>query len=419
MSEPSTGRKTISGGLVIAVAMAVMNVTTYGFQILSSNVLGPKKYSAFAAVMALLLVISVIALGLQATAARRVAAEPGHVEHIEQAILRLGYRAALALGLLCLLLTPLIDKMLRLEGWGIASLIAVAAVPLTVMGAQAGVLQGEQRWTALAVLYLGMGFGRIVFGALGLAIHQEPLGAVAGMAAGAFVPVVIGWWTLRRHVRAPLVEHTVPTGGLLHELAHNCHALLAFFALTNADILIARAVLDDHQSGLYAAGLLLTKAVLFLPQFVIVAAFPAMSKPNATHRLHLMGLGLVLAIGVVTTAGVFVLSGLAVVFVGGEKYDALQDQLWLFAVLGTLLAMIQMLVYSVLARQHQRMVFFIWGALVVLMGFAPLIATRDSLLTTVMCIDTGLLVAFVVWLMASQPEPVVDEVEDKAPRRVV
>jgi O-antigen/teichoic acid export membrane protein len=403
VTESRAGKKAVSGGLAIAVAMGVMNVATYSFQILCSNLLGPSRYSEFAAVMAVLLVISVLALGLQATAARRVASAPDHVEQIEKAILRVGYRCALALGLLCLVLTPVIDRLLRLEGFAIAALIAVAAVPLTVVGAQSGVLQGEQRWHALSLVYLSMGLGRLIFGAVGLLIQRDTLGAVAGMAVGAFVPMVIGWLALRSHER-DISPAGVPASSLLRELAHNSHALLAFFALTNADILIARATLDDHQSGLYAAGLLMTKAVLFLPQFVIVAAFPAMSKPNASHRVHLLGLGLVLGIGVITTLGVFALPDLAVLFVGGKEYDALANQIWAFAFLGTLLAMIQLMVYSVLARQHQRMVFFIWAALAALIAMAPLVDTRTFLLTTVIVIDTALLAVFVIWLVASKPE---------------
>ena len=64
---------------------------------------------------------------------------------------------------------------------------------------------------------------------------------------------------------------------MLRELFHNSHALLAFFALSNADVVIARSTLDPHDAGLYAGGLILAKAVLFLPQFVVVVAFPSMS----------------------------------------------------------------------------------------------------------------------------------------------
>ena len=66
-------------GRVIAVAMAVMNVATYGFQMVAARALGPQEYGAFAALMNLLLVVSVMSLAVQATAARRISTEPRDV----------------------------------------------------------------------------------------------------------------------------------------------------------------------------------------------------------------------------------------------------------------------------------------------------------------------------------------------------
>ena len=48
------------------------------------------------------------------------------------------------------------------------------------------------------------------------------------------------------------------------------------------------------------------------------------------------------------------------IFVGGEEYAEIEPRLWLFAMLGTLLSMLQLLVYSVLARQGQRSVYSVW-----------------------------------------------------------
>ena len=70
---------------------------------------------------------------------------------------------------------------------------------------------------------------------------------------------------------------------VIREIVHNSQALLAFFALSNADIVVARNVLDDHDAGLYAGGLILTKAVLFLPQFVVVRRVPR-RWPSASER---------------------------------------------------------------------------------------------------------------------------------------
>lgn len=406
---PRTGRSRlpawILGSGVIAIAMAVMNLSTYGFTIIAARLLGPREYGGLAAVMGLLLVVNVVSLGLQATGARRVSAAPKDLEHIEAELLGTSYRSALALGLVCLLAVPAVTWLLRLDSWWPAALLAATAVPLTVMGGQAGIIQGERRWLALATIYLAVGLGRVVLGVAGLALRPDTVGAMAGVAFGAFGPVVVGWLALRRKSRAG--ERSRPRsprtrrlgwspGGVLREVGHNSHALLAFFALSNADVVIARVVLDDQQSGLYAGGLILAKAVLFLPQFVVVLAFPAMSAVGAGRGMHLKGLALVLGIGTLATAGTWLLSGLAVTFIGGDAYAALQPMLWVFATVGTLLAMIQLMVYSVVARQRQRAVFVVWGALLTLLAVSPLVSSVTFLLVSVVTVEASLLIVLVL-----------------------
>jgi O-antigen/teichoic acid export membrane protein len=388
------------GSGVIAISMGVMNLTTYGFTILAARLLGPSHYGALAAMMGLLLVVNVLSLGLQATAARRVSAMPQHSGAIEVEIMAVSYRSALVLGLVCLVASPVIDSVLRLDGWLTAALLAVTVVPLTVMGGQAGVLQGERRWFPLAMIYLMVGVGRMACGVAGLLWRHDVLGAMLGVAVGAFFPTLVGWFALRHSSRTAgraKREHVPAATGLLREVGHNSHALLAFFALSNADVVIARTVLDEHQAGLYAGGLILAKAVLFLPQFVVVIAFPSMAETGGTGRsTHLKGLGLVLGIGAVAVAGVAVLSGLAVVFVGGSEYADLQARLWAFAGLGTLLATLQLMVYNVVARQHQRSVFLIWGGLLILLGAAPFVHDLTLLLSVVAGVDAALLVVLLL-----------------------
>ena len=49
----------LRGGGGVALAMLVLNVTTYGFTIASAHILGPTDYGALAAWMNLLLVVNV------------------------------------------------------------------------------------------------------------------------------------------------------------------------------------------------------------------------------------------------------------------------------------------------------------------------------------------------------------------------
>ena len=404
LPERRSLRSWLVGPGVIAGAMAVMNVTTYGFTLVAAHVLGPREYGVVASLMGLLLVLNVVSLGLQATAARRVAAAPGDLAEVEHEVVAASYRAAVALGLVTLVLSPLIAAVLRLDSPWLPVLVALGAVPLTVMGAQAGVLQGERQWGPLAVIYLAVGLGRILLGVLGMLVRQDASGAMVGVALGNVVPAVLGWWLLRRPSRAgstaparPPLDGTErragrPPSPVLREVAHNSHTLLAFFALANADVLVARVTLTGHQAGLYAGGLILAKAVLFLPQFVVVIAFPTMAE-RSRAGLHLAALGLVGGLGLCCVAGAALLPGLAVAFVGGADYRGIEDLVPGFALLGTLLALIQMLVYEVVARQRSAATFLIWGALLGVVVAAAFVDSVGSLLATVATIDTLLLVA--------------------------
>lgn len=385
-------------GVLIAIAMGVMNVATYGFQILSSRALGPVSFGAFAAVMNLLLVVGVGQLALQATAARRISASPGDVAGIERSVLRLTYRGSALLGLALLALAPVVNVLLRLDDLRTAALVGLTVVPMTIMGGQAGVLQGERRWRALAVLYVAAGVPRLVIGGVLVTVEPSEVSALTAVLVGSFAPVAVGAYALRRPRAAGGTTSGAEAGTrvLLAEIGRNSQALLAFVALCNVDLIVARNVLDEHDAGQYAAGLILTKAVLFLPQFVVVVAFPAMSTAHERRRALLRGLGAIAACGVVAVVGALVASPLALVFVGGDDYREIQDRLWLYAVLGLLLTLIQLLIYAVLATEGTRVAWLPWVALALLVVAGLRADDGLALVLTVISVDAVLLALLLV-----------------------
>lgn len=383
MTDDSSGlRRLLRGAAGIAVAMAVMNVSNYAFTILAARLLGPSEYSVVASLMGLLLIVNVLALGLQATGARRVAATPGRRAEIEAGVMAATNRSALALGLLCLVAAPAVSWGLGLDDWLAAATLGLVAVPLTIGGGQAGILQGEERWAALGAFYLAMGAGRLGVGLVFVLLSPTALSAMLAVAIGAWLAPLAGALALghlgSRTDRRADVRRGV---SVLREVAGNSHALLAFFALTNLDVVVARANFDGHEAGLYAGGLILAKAVLFLPQFVVVLAFPSMASSGG--RTYLKGLAGVGLVGVTGVAGAAVLSGLALVFVGGAEYGEVEPDLWMFAVLGTLMAMLQVMVYEVVARQHGRSVYVLWAGLAAVVGFSRLVDGPGELVRAV------------------------------------
>jgi O-antigen/teichoic acid export membrane protein len=229
---------------------------------------------------------------------------------------------------------------------------------------------------------------------------------VIGVAVSLLAPVAVGLYALRHHQ----LRHDHDAEGLaplLREMGHNSQALLAFFAVSNVDLIVARHTLSSHDAGLYAAGLILTKAVLFLPQFVSVVAFPSMAADDSS-RTFVAALLSVVGLGAVATAATALLPGLALVFVGGPQYEDVRSRLWLFAVLGTLLACLMMVVYGLIARGGSRAVYLTWVGLLAIIGLGLNVDTIPGLLTVVMVVDLTLVVALLVAHQRAAPAAVQD-----------
>ncbi|MEV8371938.1 polysaccharide biosynthesis protein [Kribbella sp. NPDC056861] len=360
---------------VVAVGMAIMNVAAYGFTLFAVHRLIPEQFSAVIALLGLLLIGNVVPLGLQASGARRIATHvgPGRAA-IADSLLQAGRRSALGLTAVALLATPLLVWLLHIDSVIAVLLLAPTLGSLTLMGSQLGVLQGSERWTELAGMYMAVGVGRFAFGAGALVIHPSLTSAMIGLAIGAVVPPLVGTVLLRGS-----------TGGTpeqvkeaLRETVHGTHALLAFFAIANADALLARALMDGEHSGYYAAGVIVAKACLFLPQFVIVIVFPSLANsPGDTLRLR-RSIQAVAALGVCCVLGALLLPDLVVTVAGGkDKYPELGEFAWIFALAGSAYAVLQLVVYAAIAQQEKRAALVIWIGLATLAVAALIVLGAD------------------------------------------
>ena len=248
-----------------------------------------------------------------------------------------------------------------------------------------------------AAIYVAAGLPRLVVGVALMLVSPTEAVAMLGVAIAAFAPAIVGWWGLREPRRDDGeldAEHR--PANIIRETLHNSQALFAFFALSSVDVIVARNVLDPHDAGLYAGGLILTKATLFLPQFIVVVAFPALSTEQDRRHALTRSLTLLAVLGAAVTAGVWLMPDLALVFIGGHEFAAIADRLWLFAVIGMLLSALQLLVYAVLARRGQRAAYLLWGGLAALVGLGVGTHTINGLIAVVVAVDAALLAMLVV-----------------------
>ncbi len=369
----------MTGGTLVAAGMMGMNFAAYGFNIVSARMLIPQEFGALTALFGIILVGTVASVGLQAVTARRLAVDPDHRDQIISATARITIMVAAGVGAIVAASTIGLTPALKLDSYWPVILCGATLVPLTIMGAAAGVAQGTSRWGSLTAIYLGNGLGRVIGGTLALVVSPTTTSAMIGVAAGSWLPVVASARLLIGHSDA---ENRLSRRPLLREAVLSTHALLAYFVLSNMDSLIARNRLDVHESGLYASGLILAKAALFFPQFVSVVLFPDLARAT-THHARLRAVTLVAGFGALAVAATAVLPRVALILVGGDQYAEVTDRLWLFALAGSLLAIVHLLVFDALARHAHGIVVMLWGAVVVVLavtygfgvGFTGLVVT--------------------------------------------
>jgi O-antigen/teichoic acid export membrane protein len=323
--------------LVLATGMAVANAGNYVFNLVMAFLLGPEAYGALAALLALVLVGSVPGLALQAVVARRTAmAGPGDGS-AWPGMLRLGVRAGLGLALLAALAGPGLALFLHLDSAVPVLWLALALVPTPLLFAVQGLLQGRERFGALAVVMVA---GAAVKLAAGLALVVAGLGvggALAGVAAGGALAALAGPPTWR--------EVGVATTGLL-----------GLFLLANLDVLLARHYLGQAASGHYSLGAVVAKIAFWAPQFVVTLVFTRLVGAADPRRLLAGSAGVITGFGVLLAGGLAAADrlGLAVPVLG-QGYAGLGPLLPLFAALGTALALVQLLLFEGIATRDRRM----------------------------------------------------------------
>jgi O-antigen/teichoic acid export membrane protein len=181
--------------LVLGAGMALANAGNYAFNVVMAFLLGPEAYGALAALLALVLVGSVPGLALQAVVARRVALAGWGRAPGGAAWPGVGWlvgRAGLALVLVTVAIGPGLVLFLHLDSAVPVLWLALALAPTPLLFAVQGLLQGQERFGALAAVLLA---GAGVKLAIGLALVAAGLGvggAMAGVAAGGALAALAG-----------------------------------------------------------------------------------------------------------------------------------------------------------------------------------------------------------------------------------
>lgn len=350
LAEPEA----VARGLVgVTAAGWLGNIGSYLLLLAAARLLQAADYAELVTLFNLLLIGSVPSFALQAVAARRMAT--GQAAGLWQT----GLAAGLGATLLLAAISPLLVAFLHLPSYFGVLFVALALPGTAVQGLCQGVLQGEQRFTGLAVTtFVGIA-GKSVAGLVGLFLATSAGGAMFAIAIGVSLAAglsALALPELRRRGHAGLRL----LGPLLAECAHAAHAYGIFLLLSVSDVLLARHVLNTSAAASYAAGSILTKATLWLPQSAANVLFASLTDSARHHRVFGRAIASIAGLATLLAVGSWLVGPLVATVVGGNRYPELGHQIWLFAVLGGCLAIVQFTLVAGLAVRNRAVTVLIW-----------------------------------------------------------
>lgn len=357
-------QKLVGGGLLVAVALGIGQVLAYAQTLVAARTLTPAQFGAFSALLALLLIGNTVALATQAVAARHIVATDLADRADETAAAwRTTLQAAALTAAFWLIISPLIGFALRLDSPLTYILLALTFFPLTVMGGALGIAQGQELHARLSAVYLAVGVPKTVVTIALLLTLATLTAGMLGIAAGTALGALICWLLVRGQFRGGTARHST----MLREIPAAAYAMLALFALTNLDIVLGRVFLGEDEAGQYAVGIIIAKVVTWLPQFVAVMAYARMVDARR-GRTTLVGLGVVAGIGAICTLFIWAFPDLVVSIIAGPEYAQMADLLPLFALIGACGALLQFVVFGLVAIRDRSLIPVIWAGCVTLIG---------------------------------------------------
>jgi O-antigen/teichoic acid export membrane protein len=366
-STRAPGPSGARSGALLAAASLVGIVANYAFLLAAGRYLGVEDYGALAALMGLLTVVLLPTGAVQMAVSREVARRLGSgaasdSEEFVRAVIRLSALATLPLVGLAVVLSVPVGLLLDLD-YELVLLASVGLATAFLMPASLGVLQGYQRFRALAAMYVLPFLLRLALLALAFFAGLRLGGAVVATVVAVLVTAALALALIREPLRRGASRIRPSLRAFVRYLVPVTFGLIGIAVLTNVDILVVRARFSEDDAGLYAAASAFARVAFFLPATVLAVVFPrtAARQARGEQTGDILGRALVVTAaftGVLALAYVLTGEGLIVSSFGAD-FAAAGSLLPAYALSMGLYAIANVLVGYHLSRGETRYAWFV------------------------------------------------------------
>lgn len=355
----------LHAGAIVLVGVIAVNVGNYLFHLLSARELGPASYSDVVSLLALAGLIGLPLGGVQVVVARTVArlAAAGDTPGL-RAFFRLGLLAtgvvSIAVAAVVVFFSPVIQGWLGIDSLGAIVVTGALTIPALLTPIALGVAQGLQRFTLLSLSLAASTAVRLASLVVVLGLGFGVTAVLAASLVGSLVALAVPLVRLDDSVRGPRAGRpALSRRALTTSLLPVVIGLLAITALTTADVIVAKAVFDDHEAGIYGSASLAGRVILYLPAAIVTVLLPKVSaratRGEASGDILAASIGVTVAASALLTIVYAALPGAVVRVAFGSAFDDASGLLYLFGIAMSGYALLNVLLIYHLARNSTAM----------------------------------------------------------------
>jgi O-antigen/teichoic acid export membrane protein len=408
-SRPSGARS----GAILAVATAVSIVAAYAFLLAAGRILGSEDYGSLAALLGFLTIVLIPAGALQMAVSREVSrrvatGEADTASRLARGTLRAAAIATAPLMIVAFALAAPLSHLLHIDSVEVVVLAVLSLSTALVFPVAMGVLQGLERFPALASLYVFPWLVRLVVLGIAAAAGYRLGGAILATLVGAVAATALALLWIRDALQGTGSLPRTELMTFLRYLWPVAIALVAIALLTNVDVLIVKARFSADDAGAYAAASAFARVGFFLPAAILTVLFPrtAARQARGEETEDILGRSLFATAGfcglltlVYAAAGV----GLVSMTFGADFAEG-GDVLAPFALAMGLFSLANVLAGYHLSRGETRYVWIVGAAVVVqVLALAVIPSSLDGVVWTNVVVGVLLLAAHELFVGSSVP----------------
>ena len=338
--------KLLTGSALLFVSTTIVNLGNYLFNLILGRYLGPVAFADLSLIVTLMLVITLVTATLQTVVAKFAAVfatddRQGELRGLWQWTSRWAWAIGLALAAGMIFGAPALQRFFHTVSFWPFVLLGVGIPIYFAQGVDRGILQGQLRFSGLAVSYQAEMWVRLAFGLLLVVVGFGVNGAVAGLTLSFLASLLV----LRKlGLKLPDLGNLGPEGQrtVLIFAGPVAAALIGQILINNSDVLLVKRFFVAEEAGQYAALALIGRMVFFATWSVVTVLLPTVAQRHEEGKAHghllWVALGLVLAVSAVIVVASWFAGDLIVNVLFGSAYVEIAPLLWLYAIATTLFA---------------------------------------------------------------------------------